>query len=149
MVSEQLASGLVAIVTDGDTIRMADRRRVRLVQIDAPELEGGECYGEQAARALQRLLPAGTRVEVQTDRALDAKDRFGRVLGYVVKDGLNINLRLVEIGAAAPYFYRGDRGRFAGRLLAAARRARSARRGLWGACPRTPLDPEHAVATAR
>ena len=46
------------------------------------------------------------------------------------KDGLNVNLRLVAIGAAAPYFYAGRRGRFAGRLEALARRARAKRLGL-------------------
>ena len=58
-----------------------------------------------------------------------------------------MNLRLVELGAAAPYFYRGTRGIHAGELLAAAREARAARKGLWGACPRTELVPERNVAT--
>jgi micrococcal nuclease len=32
------------------------------------------------------------------------------------------------------WFYGGDRGRYATKLLAAARRARAEKRGLWGAC---------------
>jgi endonuclease YncB( thermonuclease family) len=146
-VSETLASGFIASVTDGDTIRLADHRRIRLVQIDAPEVEGEECYAAEATDALRKLLPAGAEVKLQRDRLLDSEDRFGRVLAYVFKDGENVNLRLVAIGAAAPYFYRGARGRYAQRLLAAARKARAQRLGLWGACPGTKLDPTRAVAT--
>jgi endonuclease YncB( thermonuclease family) len=53
----------------------------------------------------------------------------------------------VRAGAAAPYFYRGERGLHAGRLVTAAREARAKRRGLWGACPGTRLRPERQVAT--
>jgi hypothetical protein len=38
-------------------------------------------------------------------------------------------------------------GRYADRLLAEARRAKAAKRGLWGACPRTVLDPYRGVDT--
>ena len=43
-------SGAVTVdsVRDGDTILLEDGRRVRLVQVDAPEL-GRECYGDAAA----------------------------------------------------------------------------------------------------
>jgi micrococcal nuclease len=56
-------------------------------------------------------------------------------------------LQLVKRGAAAPYFYSGDRGKHAGRLISEAQRARAAKRGLWGACPGTRLDPYRAVDT--
>lgn len=145
--SERIVA-LVAEVTDGDTVRLENGTRVRLVQIDAPEAEG-ECYGLQATRALEALLPTGTQVRVETDPALDSVDRFGRLLAYVYKDGRNVNLEMVRRGAAAPYFYRGERGRYAGRLLSAARKARAEGRGLWGACPGTLLRPARAVATER
>jgi endonuclease YncB( thermonuclease family) len=135
----------VAQVLDGDTITLEDGRHVRLVQLDAPETDEGECYAREAERFLARLLPLGTEVEIETDPALDQRDRFGRILAYVRKDGANINLELVRRGAAAPWFYEGDRGRYAGEFLAAAREARSRRRGLWGACPGTVLDPTHSI----
>lgn len=50
-------------------------------------------------------------------------------------------------GDAAPYFYRGDRGRYAGVLQRLALRARAAHRGLWGACPATGVDFYRAVDT--
>ena len=146
-VGETLATGLVASVSDGDTIRLTDGRRVRLVQIDAPERPVGECYAEEAARILEGLTPVGNEVGLRRDRKLSARDEHGRVLAYVFKGKLNVNLRLVEVGAAAPYFYRGGRGRYANKLLAAARRAQAAGRGLWGTCPGTRLNPNRQVDT--
>jgi micrococcal nuclease len=143
--ADVLASGIVARVTDGDTLRLADNRRVRLVQIDAPELPAGECYSEQALSELTRLAPVGLNVSLRLDRALDAKDEHGRHLAYVHKGDDNLNLRLVETGAAAPYFFRGKRGQYAEDLMRAAVRAKTARRGLWGACPGTNLDPSRPV----
>jgi micrococcal nuclease len=140
-----LASGIVASVTDGDSIRLADNRRIRLVQIDAPELPQGECYAEQASNELTRLAPVGDNVALRLDSALDAKDEHGRFLVYVHKGNDNLNLQLVEIGAAAPYFFHGERGQYAEDLMRAARRAKAAGRGLWGACPGTNLDPSRPV----
>jgi endonuclease YncB( thermonuclease family) len=137
----------VARVVDGDTIRLEDGTRVRLVQIDAPEADLRECYAARATRALERLVPVGTEVELEADPALDDRDRFGRVLRYVLRDGTNVNLELVRAGAAAPYFFRGDRGRYADDLLDAAEEARDERRGLWGACPGAQLDAARALAT--
>jgi endonuclease YncB( thermonuclease family) len=140
----------VARVVDGDTIELRSGARVRLVQIDTPEVFEGECYGAQASRVLERLLPLGARIRLEADPATDRVDRFGRLLRYVVRgDGVNVNLRLVSLGAAAPYFYEGERGKYAKQLESRARNARAKRLGLWGACPRTPYDPYHGVSTRR
>jgi micrococcal nuclease len=88
-------------------------------------------------------------VTLDADPALDHVDRYGRLLRYVWRDGLNVNLELVRRGAAAPYFYGGDRGRYASRLLADAVAAKRAGRGLWGARPSTPLDPYRQIDTGR
>lgn len=136
---------VVARVVDGDTLELESGSRVRLVQIDTPELD--ECFGPAAGRTLASLVPAGTAVRLEPDAALDKIDRYGRLLRYVFRDGVNVNLTLVRRGAASVWFYEGDRGRFAERLLAAAREARAAGRGLWGSCPGTALDPVRAVAT--
>ncbi len=137
----------VARVGDGDTIDLADGRRVRLVQIDAPELGEGECYAAEAAQALEALLPEGTAVRLEPDAGLDDEVRFGRLLRYVHLGDTNVNLELVRRGAAAPWFFGGDRGRYADELLAAARAAEEQGRGLWGACPAAELDPERGVET--
>ena len=99
---------------DGDTLTLTDGQKIRLLQVDTPELGSGECYSRAAHRVLLSLVPPGTAVAIDTDPALDRVDRYGRLLRYVLHGGLNVNLELVRRGAAAPYFYRGDRGRYAG-----------------------------------
>ena len=139
-------------VADGDTITLRNGQRVRLVQIDTPEVYfGTECYGRAASKRTKQLLPPGTRVRLLADPAADRVDRYGRLLRYVirVRDGLNVNVRLVAEGVAAPYFYDHQRGRFAARLDLLARRAKARRLGLWGACPHTRYDPYRAVQTSR
>jgi endonuclease YncB( thermonuclease family) len=135
----------VARVLDGDTIVLADGRHVRLVQLDASETDENECYAQAARRVLRRLLPPGAHVRVETDPALDKHDIYGRTLAYVKRNGTNINLELVREGAASPYFFNGDRGRYAPDFLKAAGQARQHHRGLWGACPGTALDPLRSV----
>jgi micrococcal nuclease len=123
---------------------------VRLVQIDTPEVYfRSECYGSQASAETKRLLPPGTRVRLQVEPATDRVDQYGRLLRYVIRarDGLDVNLRLVADGAAAPYFYAGRRGRYAARLELLARRARARSLGLWGRCPGTRYDPYHGVSS--
>src|SRR4249919_1942032 len=102
-------------VTDGDTVVLGNGQRVRLVQIDTPEVYfGTECYGRQASTATKRLLPEGVRVRLLPEPATDRVDDFGRLLRYIVRarDGVDVNIRLVAVGAAAPYFYQGRRGRY-------------------------------------
>src|SRR3954469_591306 len=93
-------------------------QRGRLVQIDTPEVYfGAECYGLAASGSTKRLPPIGTRVRLLAEPATDRVDQYGRLLRYVirVRDGLDVNVRLVAVGAAAPYFYDGRRGRYANR----------------------------------
>jgi len=140
----------IARVIDGDTVVLTTGAHVRLVQIDTPEIHPApECYGRTAAAIAQRLLPAGTLVRLSAEPATDRVDRYGRLLRYVVRarDGLNVNVQLVRVGAAAPYFYDRRRGRYAGLLTRLALSARARRLGLWGRCPGTPFDPDHAVST--
>ena len=96
-------------------------------------------------------LMDGTWKAIAPEPATDRVDDYGRLLRYVIRarDSVNVNIRLVARGAAAPYFYRGRRGRYANRLEALAKRARAKRLGLWGACPRTPYDPYRGVETIR
>ena len=58
-----------------------------------------------------------------------------------------MNVELVRRGAATPYFFRGDEGRYADELLAAVAVARDERRGMWAACrvSWTPIAPSSLV----
>jgi endonuclease YncB( thermonuclease family) len=142
----------IARVVDGDTVALANGARVRLVQIDTPEVYySPECYGEQASAVTKHLLPPGTLVRLYRESKTDAVDQYGRLLRDVVRvsDGLNVNVQLVRVGAAAPYFYDYRRGRYANLLVRLALRARAKHIGLWGRCPDTPYDPNHGVSTGR
>ncbi len=141
-------SGIVRSVSDGDTLRLTDGRKVRLLQIDAPELHG-DCFGKASLSALLRMAPQGTRVTLERDPRLDARDAYGRLLRYVFVAGRNVNLELVRAGAASPYFYKKQRGRYAGALLDAVAQARAGKRGYWGACPRSELNPGIGSITGR
>src|SRR6185312_14546143 len=110
---------------DGDTLDLRDGRRVRLVQIDAPELGEGECFARASLAELRQLAPPGARVELEQDAALDDVDRYGRLLRYATVDETSVNVELVRRGAAAPYFFRDQRGRLADELLDAVAEARS------------------------
>jgi endonuclease YncB( thermonuclease family) len=143
-------SARIEYVVDGDTVQLTSGRRVRLVQIDTPEVYNApECYGKQASKITKRLLRPGTAVRLYREPKTDAVDGYGRLLRYVVRtrDALDVNIQLVRVGAAAPYFYDYRRGRYARELIRLARHARARRLGLWGRCPGTPWDPNHGVST--
>jgi endonuclease YncB( thermonuclease family) len=139
-------------VSDGDTVVLRNGQRVRLVQIDTPEVFfGRECYGRSASLRTKALIPAGTLVRLLPEPVTDRVDQYGRLLRYVVRvrDGVNVNIRLVAVGAAAPYFYRHRKGKYANRLEFLARRAQVRKLGLWRVCPRTPYNPYKGIATRR
>lgn len=144
-------TGTVRKIVDGDTIdvRVGGKVvRVRLLQIDTPEVHSGvECWGRQASAAIARLLPVGTTVTLYADPALDRTDGYGRALRYVFRGSTNVNVLMVARGDAAPYFYRGERGRYAAGLERVALAAKKGRLGLWGACPGTVYDPVRAIDT--
>jgi len=131
---------IVDWVNDGDTLTLQGGKKVRLLQIDAPELRS-DCYGRPATRELSSLAPKGTRVRLVPDARLDAVDKHGRLLRYVFVGRRNVNVELVRRGAASPYFFRNVRGRYADTLMDAVQDARNARRGYWGACPAAELNP--------
>ena len=141
------AASNVSKVVDGDTITMSNGEKVRLLQIDTPELASKECYADQARIALVKLLSQSGKVTLTTDPNLDKVDRYGRSLRYVFIGKTNVNLKLAEIGAAAPYFYRSEKGVYAVQILKAAQTAQKLGLGLWSACPSTRLSPNHAVQT--
>ncbi len=142
------AAAVVEWVNDGDTLTLTNGGKVRLLQVDAPELQS-DCYGRSALQALVALAPKGTRVSLAADPGLDDRDRYGRLLRYVFVRGENVNVALVREGAASPYFFRKERGAYADDLLDAVEEARKARRGYWGSCPGAELNTGLGSVTGR
>lgn len=124
-------------VTDGDTIRLTDGSRVRLIGIDTPEVSGpytkAECFGREASDFLARLLEPGDEVRLELDE--EHQDRYGRLLAYVYResDDLFVNAELVRKGFARldPVEPNTEHEALFARL---ARKAEAKERGLWGRC---------------
>ncbi|MQA98039.1 MAG: thermonuclease family protein [Streptosporangiales bacterium] len=131
--------GVVERVVDGDTLRVrvsGTSRRVRLIGVDAPETHApAECWADESARRLATLTPAGSPVRLRADR--EPHDDYDRDLRYVRNDqDVAVNETLVADGSAVAIKVEPNTARW-DTLQAAERSARTARRGGWGACPRT------------
>ena len=144
--SASAANHQVVSIHDGDTLTLTTGEKVRLLQIDTPEISPAECYGAEARKILIQII-GKSAITLESDDISGDKDRYGRLLRYVKIRKINVNLRLVEIGAATPYFYNGEKGKYSGQLLKAAQNAKAKKIGLWKACPRTKLDPLKPATT--
>jgi len=140
------ANSGISYVYDGDTLTLRSGEKVRLVQIDTPELSPAECYGIQARDLLRKMVGTST-IQLRKEPASPNKDSNRRLLRYVIVGSKNLNLELVKQGAAAPWFYQGERGKYANQLLRAAQLAQKNKVGLWKECPDTKLDPSRAIDT--
>jgi len=151
----------VTQVVDGDTIRIRYANgtddTVRLLGVDTPEIRadndptefegvpdteaGRDCLrragGDASAFVADALLDE--RIAVAVDPNTDRRDRYDRLLAYVVADDRLFNYRLVTSGHARVYtaspFSRKER------FLDAETTARENRRGLWRC-----VDPDSLTA---
>lgn len=94
----------VSHVVDGDTIRVSkpgetETTRVRLLNIDTPELDK-ECYGEEAKRFVEDLLPEGSTVRLEYDQ--QRADHYGRELAGVYAGETLVNKEVAAAGLAVP-----------------------------------------------
>lgn len=83
-------------VIDGDTILMEDNTRIRLNNIDAPELS--QTYGIQAKQFLSNLVLNKTITGIKK-----GKDKYGRTIADLYLNGLWINKEIVITGNAVVY----------------------------------------------
>tara|TARA_R110000851_G_scaffold75529_2_gene166472 strand:- start:31 stop:453 length:423 start_codon:yes stop_codon:yes gene_type:complete len=102
-------------VVDGDTIDVIldlgfdilYRSRVRLYGIDTPESrtrdKDEKVRGKLASAFLQEAIDNGSKVIIET-KLKDSKGKFGRVLGNVIVDGININQQMIDNYLAVAYF---------------------------------------------
>jgi micrococcal nuclease len=136
----------VASIRDGDTLTISTGEKVRLLQIDTPEISPAECYGAEARKALVGII-GKSPITLESDSASDDIDQFDRILRYIKIGKVNVNLKLVEIGAATPYFFEGERGKYSAQLFKAAQNAKAKKIGLWKLCPNTKLDTSKLADT--
>ena len=86
---------------DGDTCTSTKGEKIRLACIDAPELKGKRADPVPARQARDYLndLVSGKQVAIRRI----TKDRYGRTVAELLKDGVNIQERLVDKGFASVY----------------------------------------------
>jgi micrococcal nuclease len=129
----------VAVDEPGGVIEPGEDHRVRLLQVDTPEVTGSpvgeECFGPEAADFTAAQAPLGARVWLEHDRRLT--DRFDRHLRHVwLDDGTLLNERIVAEGYGVALLVEPNDARIR-QLRAAEDGARRAGRGLWSACELT------------
>lgn len=98
----------VTRVIDGDTasvsldlgFHITIDAHVRLAGINAPELKSGE-PGAHAKAKLADLLLDKTGVTVTTKKSHEF-EKYGRVLGTFIVDGINVNQKMIDEGFAVP-----------------------------------------------
>ena len=123
---------------DGDTVvaRFANGHveKIRLLGVDTPEVvdprKPVQCYGH-AASAFTKSHLTGRHVLLELDA--EQRDKYGRLLAYVIVDGHRYNDQLLELGYGR-FLVIPPNGSHARAMLREELAARAARRGLWGAC---------------
>ena len=92
--------GKVVKIADGDTLTLLtssnEQVKIRLAGIDTPEKK--QPFGNKAKQALANLA-----FQKQALIEVEVKDRYGRTVGVVFVDGLNVNAELVKQGMAWVY----------------------------------------------
>ena len=84
---------------------------IRLAGIDSlrlPGNRGAQPYAE-AKRIAQDMMKRAKNVEVVFD---NSDSTYGRRVGVIYADGVNVNLELIKRGAAAYLPYRSKQGRY-------------------------------------
>ena len=134
-------TGRVVKITDGDTLYVLDanykEHKIRLAGIDAPERK--QAYGLASRKHLASIV-AGKRVALEYRK----RDRYGRIVGKVLVDGIDACLEQVKAGFAWHYKkYQYEQSPEDRELYAEAEnKARDARLGLWR--ENNPIPPrEH------
>ena len=121
-------------VVDGDTIVLASGERVRLLGVNAPEVnhptKPAEPFGKEAAEFTQRLAE-GKLVRLEFDPHVSKQDKHSRIFAYVfLQDGTFLNAEIIRQGygfvlrGSPPLKYEFD-------FVQLEMNARKMRLGLW------------------
>ncbi|WII93568.1 thermonuclease family protein [Kingella negevensis] len=98
----QAYTAKVISVHDGDTIRVIDKhgqkQRIRLANIDAPEINPAQAHGIASRDALRELINQQT-VEINV---VDV-DKYGRQVAQIIHKEQDINLLQIQNGNAWHY----------------------------------------------
>ncbi len=91
-------------IHDGDTLTLADGRKVRVIGLNAPEVarsgHDGDPFAHQATIAARNFLRNSSKIVLQP--GIEQKDRHGRLLAHVFRpgDGASLAAELLAQGLA-------------------------------------------------
>ncbi len=123
----------VARVYDGDTIILEDKKHVRLLGVNTPEIESQQRAEEPGGVAAKKWLQAQlqeNKVYLEYDQV--KRDKYKRFLAHVfLPDGKHLNLALLENGLAVISIIPPN-GRYSDKLVQAQQHAEKLKLGIWG-----------------
>jgi micrococcal nuclease len=120
-------SSKVTRIIDGDTFEIETGEKVRLIGINAPEIS--DIFGQEAKQYLSDLIK-NKNVDLQSDNKSKDRDRYQRLLRYVILEGVDINKKLVLDGYAFAYLkYHFSKSHD---YSQAQIQARETNKGIWG-----------------
>lgn len=127
-------SNTVTRVIDGDTIELADGRKIRYTGIDTPETkhpsQKAECFGKEATNKNTELI---LNKSVRLEADVQDTDRYGRLLRYVYIDDIMINDELIKQGYATQMTIPPN-VKHAELFQKSEQHARENKLGLWASC---------------
>jgi len=135
----------VSRAIDGDTLKLSDGERVRLIGIDTPESSNNAKLRRDAKRTAQdaktiidmgkkakeftRQLVEGKKVRLEFD--VQKRDKYSRLLAYVyLEDGTFVNAEIMKAGYAQVMTVPPN-VQYQDLFLRLQREARENKRGLW------------------
>jgi len=119
--------GKVERIVDGDTIVLHNGTIVRYVGITSPETN--EPFEKEAAEANRKLVE-GKTVKLEYDNY--KADKFGRILAYLIIDGINVSVEMARLGMASVVIYQHKKPFiYQDQLLKAQGEAKKNKRGFW------------------
>jgi endonuclease YncB( thermonuclease family) len=130
--------GLVVGVADGDTITVLDQQKntykIRLQGIDAPEKK--QAFGEKSKQSLHDLVHS-KQVRIEYDK----EDKYGRIVGKVTVDDVDVCLQQLVLGMAWHYKKYQNEQSVSDRALYSDTelKSKSLKLGLW--TDDTPMPP--------
>ena len=129
----------VTRIIDGDTVELDTGETIRYLMVNTPETTGGknECYGQNAVTFNTDLV---LNKQVELDYDDECTDRFNRTLAYVTVGGTEVNSLMIERGYGCLLHIPPNGDDRAAEFKALETAAKTAKRGLWGACDPIPCN---------
>ncbi len=127
-VSVSVSPVTVTEVSDGDTLKLSDGKTFRLYGVNTPEVK--EPFFEEAKTFTENLV-LGKEISFEQEENYKI-DKFGRELGYIFIDGVNLNIELVRNGFARVVIYeKRAKIKYQDELLTAEKEAKEKKLGVW------------------